>query len=298
MVQTLPKDYFLRERNREYYVNEKIHEKLHFLNLFPIVNNDYGEFTQYITDANADVETEDPRGIGEGVNFAESNFGTPSKKQGSLVAKGFKFSWTDKVVTQGRLNANMQIWLSKAVSRLAKFYDARFAASIMELANATAPNDLSDWTDSTAIDPVGDELKIINAYEEDGYGYEPAAMYLNNNDMLARNNYIASFPYEVKHEMEYFNFGKAIPEGKALILPSELIANIEKHTSKNYSVIRQAEITSEKTGKQLQNVPESFINVWYPPMTKPGVHECYLWCEAAVNMLESKGAMVVDLDGS
>ena len=56
MVQTLPNNYFLREHNREVYVTEKIHKDLHFLDLFPMVNNEYGEFTQYITDANADNE--------------------------------------------------------------------------------------------------------------------------------------------------------------------------------------------------------------------------------------------------
>lgn len=298
MVNTLPADFFLKEHNREFYINEKIHEKLHFLNLFPMVNNEYGEFTQYITDANADIETENPRGINESVDFAEIKFGKPSTKRGALSAKGFMFSWTSKVERQGRLNTNMQIWLSKAVSRLAKYYDKEFATGLINGANATAPNDLSDWDDSTAIDVKADELKIINAYENDNYGFTPKTVLLNANDALRKDMYLASFPYDVKLQLDYVNYGTAIPEGSAVVLPDEPIADIEKYTDPKFSTIRSAEMKSEKSGKQLQNVPESFINVWYPPLTdKPDTYKCFLWAESAVNVLESKGAMVLDING-
>lgn len=300
MVQTLPNNFFLREHNREVYITEKIHKDLHFLDMFPMVNNEYGEFTQYITDANADVETEDPRGVNEGVSFAEINFGKPSTKRGALAGKGFKFSWTSKTERQGRLNASLQIWLSKAVSRLANFYDKRFADAITAAANATAPTTLSDWTDSTAIDPKLDELKIIDAFETDEYGFKPTDVYLNHTDYLALQTYIASFPYDVKMELNYHNFGTAITSGSGLVLANaDPIADIEKYVNPEYSTIRKAEMAAEKKGKELKNVPESFINVWYPPVTdKPDVKECYLWAESAVNVLESKGAMVIDINGS
>ena len=299
MAQTLPKDYFLREHNPEFYVNEKIHETLHFLDFLPMVNNEYGEFTQYITDANADEVTENPRGVGEGVTFAEINFGKPSEKRGALAAKGFKFSWTSKVERQGRLNANMQIWLSKAVSRLAKFYDAKFAAAIIASANATAPTTLSDWGENT-IDPKMDELKIIDAFETDDFGFKATDVYLNHTDYFALQSYLASFPYDVKMELNYHNFGNAIPVGQGLVMDNSVpIADIEKYTNPDYSTLRQAEIVAEKKGKELKNVPESFINVWYPPVVdKPDVKSCFLWAESAVNVVESKGAMVIDIDGT
>ena len=300
MVQTLPNNYFLREHNREVYVTEKIHKDLHFLDLFPMVNNEYGEFTQYITDANADTETENPRGVNEGVTFAEINFGKPSMKRGALSAKGFKFSWTSKTERQGRLNANMRIWLSKAVSRLANFYDKKFADAIMAAANATAPNDLSDWDDSTSFDPKLDELKIIDAFETDDFGFKPTDVYLNHADYLRLQTYIASFPYDVKFNLNYHNFGTAISEGAGLVLSNaDPIADIEKYVNPDFSTIRQTEIAAEKKGKELKNVPESFINVWYPPVVdKPDVKECFLWAESAVNVLETKGAMVIDINGS
>ena len=57
MAQTLPKDYFLREHNPEFYVNEKIHETLHFLDFLPMVNNEYGEFTDVPVTANGTATT-------------------------------------------------------------------------------------------------------------------------------------------------------------------------------------------------------------------------------------------------
>ena len=83
MVETLPKDYFLREHNPEFYVNEKIHQTLHFLDFLPMVNNEYGEFTQYITDANADEVTENPRGVGEGACID----GVPLQRAGRVAVR-------------------------------------------------------------------------------------------------------------------------------------------------------------------------------------------------------------------
>lgn len=299
MVQTLPANYFLNEHNREFYINERIHEKLPFLDLLPMVNNETGEFTQFITSAGADDETENPRGINEGVNFAEINFGEPSIKRGSTLAKGFKFSWTSKVIRKGRLNANMKIWLSKAVSRMATYYNGVFANALMDGATATAPSDISDWTDDSAIDPIADEIYIIDQYKELDYGFQPETVYLNNKDYLARQLYLKSLDYTPEFELNYVNYGGHIAQGDALVMPDEPVATVEKYTDPNYSTIRKAEMASLKAGNALTNVPESFINVWYPPvMTKPDVYECFLWAESAVNILESNGVMKLDLSGS
>ena len=115
-MQTLPRDYFLREHNKEFYVQEEIHKKLRFLNELPMVQNETGEFTTYVTSAEADDITGDPVTIAEGVEFNEIDFGKPSEKRGATVAKGFMFKWTDKMQRQGRLNANLQIFLTKATS--------------------------------------------------------------------------------------------------------------------------------------------------------------------------------------
>lgn len=298
-METLPRDYFLKEHNREFYVNEKIHKALHFLDLFPLVQNETGEFAQYITDANADAVTSDPVAISEGVDFSEISFGKPSEKRGATAGRGFKFSWTDKVERQGRLNANMQIMLSKAVSRLAIYYDKVFADGLLAGAAATSPSGISDWADDT-IAPIQDEILILDAFEADEYGFKATDIYLSRADFVARQLYLSTLPsyMPLNPEVTYHNLGTALPTGTALALDKNTpVASIEKYASPKYSTIREAEIKAEQAGKELKNVPQSFINVYYPPETKPEVHECYLWVEANVNVLEGKGVMQIDLTG-
>ena len=94
--------------------------------------------------------------------------------------------------------------------------------------------------------------------------------------------------------------GSALPQGTALVVDTDVpVATIEKYADQNYSIVRQAEMKAEKAGTLDElKVPQSFINIWEPEMKKPGVHEVYLWAEANVNVVEPKGIMVVDLDGS
>lgn len=143
-METLPKDYFLRGHNKEYYVQEQIYKKLRFLNELPMVQNETGEFTNYIIDNDVDT-IGDPITIAEGVEFNEISFGKPSAKRGATIAKGFMFKWTDKMVRQGRLNANFQIFLTKATASMTNFYDQTFLAAFSAAAGATAPTNLSDW---------------------------------------------------------------------------------------------------------------------------------------------------------
>ena len=156
-METLPKDYFLRGHNKEYYVQEQIYKKLRFLNELPMVQNETGEFTNYIIDNDVDT-IGDPITIAEGVEFNEISFGKPSAKRGATIAKGFMFKWTDKMVRQGRLNANFQIFLTKATASMTNFYDQTFLAAFSAAAGATAPTNLSDWGDSTSIDCMADEI--------------------------------------------------------------------------------------------------------------------------------------------
>ena len=302
-MQTLPRDYFLREHNKEYYVQEQIHKQLRFLNELPMVQNETGEFTTYITDANADDITGDPVTIAEGVEFNEIDFGKPSNKRGATVAKGFMFKWTDRMKRQGRLNANLQIFLSKAVSRLALFYDKTFLDGFQAGATCTLPGGttLSDWGEDT-IDPIADEIYICDAMEAGGdSGFKAGTVFLSRADYLARQLYLKSFTGKLpEFELNYVPMGSALPTGTGVVVAGNVpVATIEKYTDPNYSVVRQAELAAEKAGA-IDNlkVPQSFINIWEPEPTKPGVHEVYLWAESNVNVVEGKGIMVLDLDGS
>ena len=299
-MQTLPKDYFLREHNKEFYVQEQIYKKLRFLNELPMVQNETGEFTTYITDANPDDITGDPVTIAEGVEFNEIDFGKPSEKRGATVAKGFMFKWTDKMRRQGRLNANLQIFLTKAVGKLVSFYDKQFLNQYIAGAAATAPTGLSDWGAKT-IDPIQDELLICDAMSEGGdSGFEATTVFLSRADYMARQLYLKSFNGRIENELNYVPMGSALPTGDAVVVDTSIpVATIEKYADPNYSTVRKAELAAEKAGTIDElKVPESFINIWEPEMRKPGVHEVYVWAEANVNVVEGKGIMTVKLDGS
>ena len=300
-MQTLPKDFFLREHNKEFYVQEQIYKKLRFLNKLPMVQNETGEFTTYITDANPDDITGEPVTIAEGVEFNEIDFGKPSEKRGATVAKGFMFKWTDKMKRQGRLNANLQIFLSKAVGSLVNFYDKQYLDQYIAGAEATAPTGLSNWGNASKIDPVKDEILICDAMSEGGdSGFEATTVFLSRADYLARQVYLKSFSGKIENELEYVPMGSALATGDAVVVDESIpVATIEKYASENYSTVRKSELAAEKAGTidELQ-VPESFVNIWEPEMKKPGVHEVFLWAESNVNVVEGKGIMTVKLDGS
>ena len=298
-METLPRDYFLREHNKEYYAQEQIYKKLRFLNELPMVQNETGEFTKFIIDNN-DSTIGDPITIAEGVEFNEINFGKPSKEAGATIAKGYMFKWTDKMVRQGRLNANLQIFITRSVAKLASFYDKTFLEAFVAAAGATPPSNLSDWGEET-IDCMADEIYICDAMDEGGdSGFKATTVFLSRADYLARQLYMKSFEGKIQSELNYVSMGSALATGTGVVVDGNApIATIEKYADPNYSVVRQAELKAEKAGtlKNL-NVPPSFINIWEPTQTKPGVHEVYLWAEANVNVVEPKGVMVLDLDGS
>lgn len=298
-METLPKDYFLRGHNKEYYVQEQIYKKLRFLNELPMVQNETGEFTNYIIDNNVDT-IGDPITIAEGVEFNEISFGKPSAKRGATIAKGFMFKWTDKMARQGRLNANMQIFLTKAVASMTQFYDKTFLSAFAAAAGASAPSNLSDWGEET-IDCMADEIYICDAMEAGGdSGFKATTVFLSRADYLARQLYMKSFNGKIGSELNYIPMGSALSTGTGIVVDASTpVATIEKYADQNYSVVRQAELKAEKAGT-LDNlkVPESFINIWEPEPRVPGVHEVYLWAEANVNVVEPKGIMVIDLDGS
>ncbi len=298
-METLPKDYFLRGHNKEYYVQEQIYKKLRFLNELPMVQNETGEFTNYIIDNNVDT-IGDPITIAEGVEFNEISFGKPSTKRGATIAKGFMFKWTDKMARQGRLNANMQIFLTKAVASMTQFYDKTFLSAFAAAAGASAPSNLSDWGEES-IDCMADEIYICDAMEAGGdSGFKATTVFLSRADYLARQLYMKSFNGKIESELNYIPMGSALSTGTGIVVDASTpVATIEKYADQNYSVVRQAELKAEKAGT-LDNlkVPESFINIWEPEPRVPGVHEVYLWAEANVNVVEPKGIMVIDLDGS
>ena len=92
---------------------------------------------------------------------------------------------------------------------MTQFYDKQFLAQFQAGAGSSlGPSDgISDWDDSTAIDPVKDEVLIADAMSLGGdSGFEAATMYLSRADYLARQVYLTSFKSEFDF-VEFNTFG-------------------------------------------------------------------------------------------
>ena len=284
-METLPQDYFLREHSAEYYVQEKIHEKLHFLSMFPTVDNKYGEFTSYYSEASAKKDIADgilsePIPITEGVDFTE-------------------IETSDILERQGKLSAVLPIKFSKAVSAMAIGINSIISSALISDAGCTAPtaSNMTKWSDISNIDPRDDTINIQAAFDADGFGFEVSDVYLNNVEFTNLAKYMASQDYEYNiHEIDvdnvkYHNLGGAITAGTYLALDSSVpAAIIEKFVDPKYSSVRQAELTALKEGKELKDVPPSLINTReWKPEAKHDMNVVDFWFELACNVQEPHG---------
>lgn len=303
-METLPQDYFLREHSAEYYVQEKIHEKLHFLSMFPTVDNKYGEFTSYYSEASAKKDIADgilsePIPITEGVDFTEIETSDIKEKQGALKGSGFRVTYTDLLERQGKLSAVLPIKFSKAVSAMAIGINNIISSALISDAGCTAPtaSNMTKWSDISNIDPRDDTINIQAAFDADGFGFEVSDVYLNNVEFTNLAKYMASQDYEYNiHEIDvdnvkYHNLGGAITAGTYLALDSSVpAAIIEKFVDPKYSSVRQAELTALKEGKELKDVPPSLINTReWKPEAKHDMNVVDFWFELACNVQEPHG---------
>lgn len=303
-METLPQDYFLREHNTEFYVQEKIHEKLHFLNMFPTVDNQYGEYTSYYSEASAKKDIADgilsePTPITEGVDFNEIETSDIKEKQGALVGSGFRITYTDLVKRQGKLTAQMQIKCSKAVSAMAIGINSVISNALIADAACTAPtaSNMTKWSDLTNIDPRDDVINIQAAYDNDGFGYAVSDVYLNTTEYTNLCKWLASqdYTYDIHEakvdEVTFHNLQGGITAGTYLALDKSVpAAIIEKYVDPAYSAVRQAELASLKAGKELKDVPPSLINTReWKPEAKHDVNVVDFWYEIACNVQEPHG---------
>lgn len=297
-METLSNDFFLRGHNLEYYIQEKIHENLHFLNMFPTVDNEYGEFTSLIADASAKKDMDDgilsePLDLTEGVDFSEIDISDLKKSQGRTKAKGFRFAYTDKAKRQGRLSATIQLKVAKAISGMCRYYNNEIFGTLSNKAAVTGPT-MSDWSDPDNIDPRIDNINIQDAFDQDGYGYQVTDVYLNRAEYVGLTHYLASLDmnFDIKEcnldGVKYHNLVNAIPAGHYLATDENVpAATIEKYVSPEYSSVRQAEITALEQGKNLPQVPVSVINInQYKENKRPDMNYVDLWAELAANVQE------------
>ena len=295
-METIPRLFEERTHNLEFYAQKRIYSQLKLLNLLPIVQNVSGEFTNYVS-SDVDDITGDVISTGDGLDFNEIKFGEPSQIRGATIPKGFMFKMNSRLADKGRLDATLQVFMNKAVSTLANFYDKAYLQSLATGAGATAPNDLETIdSDSTGIDVISNELKIIDSMEvknDVDTGFTPTHVFLPRADATAIKIALAKSNLLDDSNFEYIGTS-AIASGHKLVMDlNNPTATIEKYADPNYSIIAQLEAEPEMNSEILMQLPQSFINVKMTEPNEPQRSYVYVFAESGLNIVEPNGIMYI-----
>lgn len=296
-METIPRLFDERVHNLEIYAQKKIYGQLKLLNRLPMVQNVSGEFTNYVSSDVSDV-TGDLITTGDGLDFNEIKFGEPSEYRGATIPKGFMFKMNSRLEDIGKLDATLQVFLNKSVAKLANFYDKAFFNSLVNGAGATEATGLNTITsDSTGIDVLENELKIIDAMEVKNdldTGFTPTTVFLPRADAqlikiaLAKSNLLEDSNFE-------YVGTSALASGTKLVMDlTNPTATIEKYADPKYSVISSLEAEPEMNADLLMQLPQSFINVKMTEPNEPQRSYVYLFAEAGLNIIEPNGIMFID----
>lgn len=295
-METIPQLFDERTHNLEIYAQKKIYNTLKILDKLPLVQNVAGEFTNYVsadpTDVQGDVIT-----TGDGLDFNEIKFGEPSAYRGATIPKGYMFKMNTRLQDVGRLDAQLQVFMNKAVSKLANFYDKAYMASLVSGAGAIAPTGLNTITSSsTGIDVIENELKIIDAMEvknDDDTGFTPTTVFLPRADATAIK--IALAKSNLLDDSNFTYVGtSSITAGHQLVMDmNNPTCTVEKYADPNYSIIAQLEQEPEMNSELLMQLPQSFINVKMTEPDEPQRSYVYVFAESGLNILEPNGIMYI-----
>ena len=295
-METIPRLFDERTHNLEVYATKKVYNTLKLLNKLPIVQNVSGEFTNYVA-SDADDVIGDVITTGDGLDFNEIKFGEPSAFRGATLPKGYMFKMNSRLADQGRLDATLQVFLNKSVAKLANFYDKAFLTSLQAGAGASAPQDLITIdSDSTGIDVIENELKIIDAMEvksDIDTGFTPTTVFLPRADATAIKIALAKSNLLDDSNFEYVGTS-AIASGHKLVMDlNNPTATLEKYADPNYSIISALEQEPEMNADILMQLPQSFINVKMTEPNEPQRSYVYVFAEAGLNILEPNGIMYI-----
>ena len=295
-METIPKLFEERTHNLEFYAQKRIYSQLKLLNLLPIVQNVSGEFTNYVS-SSADDIVGDVISTGDGLDFNEIKFGEPSQIRGATIPKGYMFKMNSRLADKGRLDATLQVFMNKAVSTLANYYDKAYLTALSNGAGATAPEDLDTISSSsTGIDVISNELKIIDSMEvknDIDTGFTPTHVFLPRADATAIK--IALAKSNLLDDSNFTYIGtSAIPSGHKLVMDlNNPTATIEKYADPNYSIIAQLEAEPEMNTELLMQLPQSFINVKMTEPDEPQRSYVYVFAESGLNIVEPNGIMYI-----
>ena len=293
-MQVLPQIFDERAHNLEIYAQRRLFQRLTILNDLPVNQNDAGEFTNFIADANPDELTGNPIATGEGVDFTEIDFGLPSKIKGSIVPSGFMFKTSDRLLRLGRLDSTLQVFTNKAIGRMVNFYDKQILDSFKAGAGLTSVSGLTAPQSATAAEIIENEFKLIDAMEfqnGEDTGFTPTRAYVSRADALAIKIALAAADLTDESQIEYVPTTKLNDKNIVFADISAQPCTIEKYANPRYSVIASLENESE-TGRIYteagQIVPPSIINIKVADPDEPERTNYYLWCEMGLNVLEPR----------
>lgn len=294
-MQVLPQIFDERAHNLEIYAQRRLFQRLTILNDLPINQNDAGEFTNFIADANPDELTGNPISTGEGVDFTEIDFGLPSKIKGSIVPSGFMFKTSDRLLRLGRLDSTLQVFTNKAIGRMVNFYDKQILDSFKAGAGLTSVSGLTAPQNATGAQIIENEFKLIDAMEfqnGEDTGFTPTRAYVSRADALAIKIALAGADLSDESQIEYVPTTKLSDKNIVFADMGAQPAVIEKYANPRYSVIASLENESE-TGRIYtdagQIVPPSIINIKVADPDEPERTNYYLWAEIGLNILEPRG---------
>jgi hypothetical protein len=295
-METIPRLFDERTHDLEVYATKKVYNTLKLLNKLPLVQNVSGEFTNYVASDAEDV-IGDVISTGDGLDFNEIKFGEPSAYRGATIPKGYMFKMNSRLEDVGRLDAQLQVFLNKSVAKLANFYDKAFLTSLQAGAGATAPQDLKTIdSDSTGIDVIENELKIIDAMEvknDVDTGFTPTTVFLPRADALNIRLALAKSNLLDDSNFEYVGTSAIAANHQVVMDLNNPTVTVEKYADPNYSVIAQLEQEPEMNADLLMQLPQSFINVKMTEPNEPQRSYVYVFAEAGLNILEANGIMYI-----
>lgn len=299
-METIPQFFDERVHNLEVYAQKQIYNRIKLLNKLPIVQNVTGEFTNYAGDSNPDDVKGDVITTGDGLDFNEISFGEPSIYRGATVPKGFMFKMNSRLEDKGRLDATLQVFMNKAVGKLATFYDKVYMDSLASGAGITSVSGLNTIdSDSTGIDVIENELKIIDAMEsinDVDTGFTPSTVFLPRADKLLIEVALAKSDLLDDSNFEYVGTNSIASNKKLIMDLNTPTCTIEKFADPKYSIFSKFEQESD-TGRvydsQGAELPKSFINVKMTEPNEPQRSYVYVFAESGLNILEANGIMYI-----
>lgn len=293
-METIPQLFDDRVHNLEFYAQKRIYQNLKLLNRLPIVQNVAGEFTNYIgakpEDVIGDVIT-----TGDGLDFNEIKFGEASTVRGATIPKGFMFKMNTRLEDKGRLDATLNVFMNRAVATLANFYDKAYMETLKTGAGVTSISGLNTIdSDSTGIDVIENELKMIEAIEVQSdveTGFTPTTVFLPRADATAIKIALAKSNLLDDSNFEYIGVSSSVlGSGKKVIMDlNNPTCTIEKFADPRYSIIAQLEQEPELNSELLMQLPQSFINVKMTEPDEPQRSYVYIFAESGLNILEPAG---------